>query len=493
MSDRDAILTTAEMQEADRLSIAAGITGCDLMEAAGKGVAEVVANHAAQSGRRVAVLCGPGNNGGDGFVAARYLEGAGFEVAVSLLGDRANLTGDAKTMAERYAGPIAALEPTSGRNADVVIDALFGAGLTRPLSGVAAEAVAAVNNSAATVVAVDVPSGLDGDTGDSDGPVIDADATVTFFRLKPGHLLLPGRDLCGDITIVDIGTPETVLRQVGPTVFQNAPGLWRQHWPHLVYDAHKYARGHSVVVSGPMLATGAARLGAKAALRIGSGLVTVASPLDAAPIHAAQLTAIMIASFANRAGLREILSDQRKNAVLIGPGRGVFPETRDDVRCVLESGAATVLDADALTVFAGQEDVLEGAIAAKPHRPVVVTPHGGEFARLFPSATGSKLVRARTAARRLSAVVVLKGRDTVIASPDGRAAINDNAPPILATAGSGDVLAGCITGLLAQSMPAFEAACAAVWLHGAAAEKFGLGLIAEDLPDQLPSVLRNLF
>lgn len=486
------LLTTDEMGRADRLAAVHGTPSLTLMENAGRGVARE-ARAMLGAGRRVAVLCGPGNNGGDGFVAARYLSEGGAEVDVALLGEVGALKGDAAVMAQRWGG---AIRPLSGRvadGADVVVDALFGAGLARPIAGVAADAIAAINAATLPVLAVDVPSGLDGSTGQPTGPVVEATRTVTFFRRKPGHLLMPGRQLCGPVIVDDIGVPDSVLAEIGVSTWANAPALWgaRFPWPRL--DGHKYSRGHAVVVSGPVAHTGAARLGARGALRIGTGLVTVASPEDAVAINAAQLTAIMLLPFDRAAGLARILEDKRKNAVLLGPALGVGEATRQLVHAALASGAATVLDADALTSFADNPDDLFRAIAAIAGRPVVLTPHDGEFQRLF-SDLGSecKLTRARAAALRSSATVVLKGPDTVIAGTDGRATINENAPPWLATAGAGDVLGGFVAGLLAQRMAAFEAACAAVWLHGAAASAFGPGLIAEDLPESLPAVLRAL-
>jgi NAD(P)H-hydrate epimerase len=372
------------------------------------------------------------------------------------------------------------------------------------------------------VVAVDVPSGLDGTTGASTGPAVQATCTVTFFRLKPGHVLLPGRSLCGDVRLADIGIPDLVLQEIRPRTFVNRPGLWRKDYPWPRIDGHKYTRGHAVVVSGPAESTGAARMGARGALRIGAGLVTVVGPATATAVNATHLTAIMVKAVGADAALAEYLSEVRRNAVLIGPGAGVGAGTAATVLTALASPAAAVLDADALTSFAPGEseapvratgfgfvvrgaepgptpDGLFRAIKARA-APVVLTPHEGEFKRLFGDkagqkageVAGSKLERTRRAAETSGAVVILKGPDTVIAAPDGRAAINDNAPPWLATAGSGDVLAGLVTGLLAQHMPAFEAACAAVWLHGECANRLGLGLIAEDLPEALPHVLQHL-
>lgn len=485
------LLTAEEMARADRLAVAAGVASLSLMEHAGRAVAEEVVRRFPES-ETVVVLCGPGNNGGDGFVAARHLVEHGYKVRLGFDCEETRLPEDARVMAERFPGPREALRPELLAGADVVIDALFGSGLTRPVEGKLARLIESVNASGLPVVAVDVPSGIDGTAGQVRGVAVRAAATVTFFRAKPGHLLLPGRLHCGDLSLAAIGIPDHVLAEIGPRTFANEPPLWLQHYPWPKEDGHKYARGHAVVVSGPAYSTGAARLGARGALRIGAGLVTVASPRDAILVNAAQLTGIMVREADDARGLGALLADPRKNAVLIGPGVGVGERTREMVLTVLGSDVALVLDADALTSFAEQPDRLFGAIAARA-APVVLAPHDGEFARLFGDlAALPKLERAREAAARSGAIVVLKGPDTVVATPDGRALINAATSPWLATAGTGDVLAGMILGLLAQAMPAFEAASAAVWLHGAAARAFGPGLIAEDLPEMLPEVLHNL-
>lgn len=485
------LLAPDEMACADKLAVVAGVASLSLMEAAGQAVADV-ARRLVAPGARVGVLVGPGNNGGDGFVAARLLKRASYDVRLFLLGEKAALKGDAAEMARRFDGPVRPLDPANLESLNLIIDALFGAGLSRPLDGLAADTVAAVAASGTPVLAVDVPSGLDGATGDAAGPVMRATETVTFFRLKPGHLLYPGRKLCGRLRLADIGIPARVLSEIDIRTFANTPALWGAalRWPSP--DGHKYARGHAVVVSGPAEATGAARLGARGALRAGAGLVTVASPLDAVTVNAHHLTAIMLKPFEGPEGLAELLEDRRRNAVLIGPGGGVGEAMRRLVEAALRTTASVVLDADALTSFAGNLSRLRGEIETRTPRSVVLTPHDGEFTRLFGDVPGSRLARARHGAREVGAVVVLKGADTVIAAPDGRAAINANAPAWLATAGSGDVLGGIITGLLAQGVPAFEAACAGVWLHGAAASDFGPGLIAEDLPERLPGVLARL-
>ncbi len=485
------ILTVAQSVEADRLAAATGIASIELMENAGRAVADVVASCAPAAA--VVVLCGPGNNGGDGLCAARHLSQRDCRVRVHSLVDQSVLRGDAEEMARRWAGPILPAFPEVLQQATIIVDALFGAGLSRPLDGLAADLVRAVNASGSTVIAADVPSGLHGDLGrpidGPDGICVRATRTVTFFRAKPAHFLMPGRRFCGALTVADIGIPRQVLDNIQPHNFANGPELWQRRYPVPAPDGHKYRRGHAVVVSGPMHATGAARLAARGALRVGAGLVSVASPTGAVGINAAQLTAIMVKPFDGAKGLTTLLSDRRLNAVVIGPGCGAGAGTQDLVAAVLASGAAAVLDADALTSFSDDPSLLFRQL----HENCVLTPHEGEFERIFPGVLGAssmKLEAAREAATKAGCVVLLKGADTVVASPDGRAAINSNAPPFLATAGAGDVLTGMIGGLMAQGMNAFDAANAAAWLHGEAAARFGPGLIAEDLPEQLPGVLQ---
>ena len=488
------LLSNAEMAQADRLAIAGGIASIDLMENAGRAVANAAAR---MPGRRVVVVTGPGNNGGDGFVAARHLAERGFAVRLTFVGDRERLKGDAALAAERWKGPAEEASPLTLTDCDVVIDALFGAGLDRDVTGLPQIMIQAMNASRAPVIAVDLPSGVNGTTGAVMGVAVEAARTVTFFRRKTGHFLLPGRLCCGTIEIADIGIPASVLSRIGPTVFANSPPLWRHAFPKPNPGGHKYSRGHAVVVSGGLSTTGAARLAARGALRAGAGLVTVASPREALAVNAAASLAVMVRPVDGSDELAEFLTDQRRNAVILGPGGGVGSAMRKQVGAALAANAAVVLDADALTSFAGEPAALASSIG-KSRGNVVLTPHDGEFVRLFGnlediSNSNSKLEKTRLAARLTGAVVLCKGPDTVIAHPEGRAAITDNAPATLATAGSGDVLAGLIGGLLAQGMPAFEAACAAAWLHGEAAREFGPGLIAEDLPEMLPRVYGRLF
>lgn len=483
LNSRTALLEVRQMGEADRLTIAAGLSGVALMENAGRAVATAIMKR--WPARRTTVLCGPGANGGDGFVTARHLAEAGWSVRLALLGTRDRLKGDARHHAERWNGVIEPLSPDVLEGAELVVDALFGSGLSRKLEGVAAETLAACAPRRVELVAVDVPSGLMGDTGEALGAV-PVRLTVTFFRKKPGHLLLPGRLLCGEIVVADIGTPLSTLVEIKPETFENDPALWLSRLPIAGAGDDKHDRGHALISGGyPM--TGAARMAARGAARAGAGLTSIAIPEISLPIYAAALTSIMLQPLARPEDFAELLGGDRFSAFLIGPGAGTGKETRDRALAMLATERPTVLDADAITAFQDDPATLDAAIVG----PCVLTPHEAEFRRLF-DFTGDKLTRARAAARRMGAVVVLKGADTVIASPDGRAIINSNAPPTLATAGSGDVLGGIVLGLLSQGMDPFRAAAAAVWLHGAAAAAFGPGLLAEDLPDLLPAVFRGL-
>jgi NAD(P)H-hydrate epimerase len=483
------ILSVAQMTAADSFAVGHGVASLDLMEHAGRAVADAIA--ARWTPCKISVLCGPGNNGGDGYVAARFLVERGFDVWVETLVDRAALKGDAAAMAARWTGKTMTLAENNPE-ADIYIDALFGAGLSRALEGQARRIAELSVHNADRFIAVDVPSGLSGDTGKALGGVaVHAALTVTFFCKKPGHVLFPGRAMCGAVEVADIGIPLAALDAIKPQMFENGPAVWGAQFPRTHMMGHKYTRGHCVVVSGPAHATGAARLAAMAALRGGAGLVSVASPRDAVPINAAHLTAIMIKPLAGADSLAKLLEDARLNAVVIGPGVGVGPATQNMVGDVLSSKAGAVLDADALTSFAGAPSDL----FAQLREPAVLTPHAGEFAKLFPGLlerSKSKIDAAREAAACAGCTVLLKGADTVIANPRGDVIVNTNAPPTLATAGAGDVLAGIIGAHLAQGMGSFHEAAAAVWLHGAAATLFGQGLIAEDLPELLPAALTAL-
>ena len=491
---RHLLLTNAQMRAADTRTITAGTPSYALMTRAGEAVAAAAEAMLAGEGGLL-IVCGPGNNGGDGLVAARILAERGRTVGVALLSPPDRMKGDAARALADWRGPVVPADEITPSRAALLIDALFGSGLDRDLDDLAQGVVERLNAARRPILAVDIPSGIDGDTGQVRGVAVKATRTITFARRKPGHLLYPGRAHCGSVQVADIGIADETVATVAGGAFSNHPDLWRATFPAPRADIHKYGRGHTLVLSGDATHTGAARLSARGALRAGSGLVTLASPKDALAVNAAHLTAVMLRPCDGPAHLEEILADARFSAVALGPALGVGGATREVVRVALRSGRAAVLDADALTSFEGEQAVLFTAIAAQD-RPVVLTPHEGEFARLCRGHMGlgeahSKLERARQAAAFSGAVIVLKGPDTVIAAPDGRAAINENGTPYLATAGSGDVLTGIIAGLLAQGMAGFDAACAGAWLHAEAGALFGPGLIAEDLPEMLPEILED--
>lgn len=489
------IFTADEVRRADALAVSAGASSFDLMAQAGAAVA-AAARAMLDGPGPVAVICGPGNNGGDGFVAARLLAAAGVSVSVVLIGDRDRLSRDAALAAAHWGDRVCPASEARLPEAGLIIDALFGVGLARDLDGEARAVVEAINAAGRPVLAVDLPSGIDSDTGAVRGLAVRANRTVTFQRRRPGHLLMPGRAHCGSIEVADIGLDADILARIGARIFANEPPLWRPAFPKPSLDAHKYKRGHAVVVSGAMSHTGAARLAARAALRVGAGLVTLASPADALMVNAAHLTAIMLWRCDGPEGLAGMLADPRFNAVALGPALGVGDATCAMVAAALGGGRMVVLDADAITSFESSAADLAQLIG-QAEGAAVLTPHEGEFLRLFAGRDDvtmpqSKLERARRAAAATGAVMVLKGPDTVVAAPDGRAAINATGSPYLATAGSGDVLTGLIAGLAAQGMKPFEAACAGVLLHGEAGRTLGPGLIAEDLPEAMPGVLKRL-
>jgi ADP-dependent NAD(P)H-hydrate dehydratase / NAD(P)H-hydrate epimerase len=490
------VLTSAEMERADRLTIAAGTPGFALMLSAGQAMAEAAMDLVEEG--PILVVAGRGNNGGDGFVAAAELAARGREVSVILLCERDNLQGDAASAAKGWKYPVLPFNPQAIGRPALIIDALFGAGLNRAVKGEPHDMIEAINANGAPVLAVDLPSGINADTGAVMGVAINATETVTFFRLKPAHLLLPGRVHCGRVRVADIGIDPGVLAEIRPQTFENTPEFWRKSFPVPRIDGHKYARGHTIVASGDIAATGAARMAARGSLRAGAGLVTLASPRDALAVNASALTAVMVRAIDTAAEFAELLTDKRLNACVIGPGVGLGQRTRDFILAALSAKRGLVLDADALTSFAEAPDRLFEAIKASHDPQVVLTPHEGEFPRLFSDISNkhplrSKLERVRAAAERSGAVVLVKGPDTVVASPERRATIAANAPPWLATAGAGDVLSGMIAGMLAQGVPAFEAASIGVWMHGEAAREAGPGLIAEDLPEVLPAVFRRLY
>lgn len=484
----DLLVTPAEMASIDQAAARSGIDSSLLMRSAGMAVAAAALRQFAGSAR-IAVLCGPGNNGGDGYVAASALAECGAKVAVFALGDVAALSGDAARARSLWPGPVEPLDAFEPERGDLVIDALFGAGLSRDLPENVVELIGRVNRSGLPVLAVDLPSGVDGRTGAVRGAAFQARHTVTFMAAKPGHWLLPGRSLCGALEVFDIGIPKRIVEAEAGRLRLNSPVVWSAWGGDLSASTHKFKRGHLVVFSGDRQATGAARLAAAAGLAAGAGLVTVASGKAALGVNAAHLTAVMVAEVEGKRDLAKWLQDRRLGSFVLGPGFGVGKKARDFALALCDR--SLVLDADGITSFRSNRDELFAALS-RGGGQMVMTPHEGEFARLFPEIAGddtlSKIEKAQKAARMSHAVVVYKGADTVVAAPDGRAVLNGNAPPWLATAGSGDVLAGITGAHLAQGMPAFAAAAAAVWRHGAAGNRAGRGLTAETLISAIPPI-----
>ena len=481
------LLRVGEMARADRLAIDGGVQGYALMRAAGAAVARTIIDR--YDPGTVAILCGPGNNGGDGFVVASLLAERGWTVRVGLLGDRDALTGDAALAAGDYTGPCDPLGPNILADATLVVDAVFGAGLNRDIGGAAADTLAAIGDM--PVIAIDMPSGVSGDSGEIlAGGLVQATATISFFRGKAGHWLLPGRMACGELVIADIGIPDTVLDTVDPMLALNHPALWAKALPRVTPVSHKYNRGYVLVAGGAEL-LGAAFLATRAAQRAGAGIVTVAAPMQQGPLYRLALESAVIRSVKDTRAFIEVLEDPRIGCTVIGPGLGVIAAgSHEKVLAVLRDGRPAIIDADALVLFESSPQTLFDAIKG----PVLLTPHDGEFRRLFPDLADmpNKLDRARQAAARSRATILLKGYDTVIADPSGCAVINGNAPANLATAGAGDVLAGTIAAFIAGGMPVFAAACAGAYVHGAAAAAFGPGLIASDLPSLLPAAIEKV-
>lgn len=477
------IISVAQMRAIDEAAAAAGVPSATLMENAGRAVAEAVAKRFKPC--PTAVLCGPGNNGGDGWVAARILSEQGWPVWVETLTPRDQLKGDAAAAASRWRGDTFAIGQDNPM-AELFIDALFGAGLSRSLEGEAARLAMSLSRAPERVVAVDVPSGLDGDTGEPLGELsFRAGLTVTFVRKKPAHVLMPGRVQCGEIVVADIGAPDHVVAGQDIRLWENHPTLWEIPWPEP--QSHKHARGHAIVASGGHSRTGAARLAARAALRVGAGLVTVLSPMDALAENAAQLTAIMLREATDESAYAE--AARLAQCLVIGPAFGTSDAHYKLLCAAIDAKprCPLVLDADALTLLSP----LTHGFTERD----VMTPHVGEFRRAFPgiySASHTRIEAARAAAAYARCIVLFKGPDTVIAAPDGRAIVNTTGTPFLATAGSGDVLAGLIAGLISQGMDSFDAAAAGAWLHGRAAERRGPGLIAEDLDEEVSALLNSL-
>lgn len=486
------VLTNAQMCEADRLTIEDGTPGYDLMTAAGQAVANIV--HEYYPDYAVLVLCGPGNNGGDGFVAAMFLQDMGHEVTVMSLVPGRKFKGDAKKAYKDWN------KHSEGKVLDfkarpdlpektVVVDAVFGTGLSKSLEAPVTDVFEAVKTSDWPVAAVDIPSGVNGDTGETDPHTLEAAQTVTFFRKKMGHVLMPGLSLCGNVSVHDIGIPEEVIEQTGYALLNNDVLLWQGKLPHPESKGHKYSRGHLVLLGGERM-TGAARMASEAAMRAGAGLCTIVADEKAAEVYQKAAVHVMYEPLDGFMDFINHLDDDRRNVILMGPGAGLTDTQglQDAILAALDTGKPLLLDADAISCFTSNPERLYGAL----HKKCVLTPHEGEFAKLFPELKGSRLEQAGKAAELVKAVVLLKGPDTIIAQAGKETVVNTHATPWLATAGSGDVLAGIIAGLMAQGMEAFDAACAGSWIHGEAGERKGPGLVAPDIIEEIPAVLRDL-
>nr|WP_281501696.1 NAD(P)H-hydrate dehydratase [Kordiimonas laminariae] len=486
------LLTPAEAREADEWAIQNGTSGWSLMEAAGRAAADILVEYIGtpiEAGGEILILCGPGNNGGDGFVIARHLDDWGYPVKVALSCAETNLKGDAAVALKRWEGPTISMASVDCSKASVIVDALFGTGQDRPLEGAVVDVIETANTVDAFRFAIDVPSGLNAENGIPFGLCFSADATVTFSSKKPGHMIAPGRFLCGgvdNVHVADIGIGKAVYDSIDSNHFANEPGLWSACYPCMGPATHKYDRGHLLVLGGREPTLGASRLASISALRAGAGLVTLAAPSETYSIQASVLTDVMVRRFDSVFGFVGVMSDARITTVLLGPGAGVGEKTIELIQHAGEKERHMVLDADALTSLQGRAEILADYDCQK-----VLTPHDGEFARLFPDLDimVDRIAAVRAASKRINAVVVLKGVSTLIAAPDGRVAITSNAPAYLSVGGTGDVLSGIIASLVVQGMPAFEAAAAGVWIHGEAANKAGRGMIASDLLKFLSAAL----
>ncbi|MET0546983.1 MAG: NAD(P)H-hydrate epimerase [Caulobacterales bacterium] len=483
------ILSVVQMQAAEAAAIAAGISGRTLMETAGVAVAETIVKLFPR--RPVLVLCGPGNNGGDGYVVARRLNELGWPVRVMALTGEGGLKGDAALAAADWTGPVEAFDPAKLGEPGLIVDALFGVGLNRPLDGPTAEMIAKIASADIPVVAVDVPSGISGDLARPLGPAFVAKATVTFCRKKPAHLLEPARSMSGQIVVADIGISDAIIAGLNLTVFENGPDLWSAALPWPGSLSNKHARGRLAVWAsgpnrGPSLSCGAPRLSAIAGQRSGAGWVTLGVLADDIPPLGADAASLVHIALGEPDHITKFFANHQ--AGIVGPGLGQFDDAKKVVLAALSGGQPCVVDADAISMFADRPEELFQALP----EGAVLTPHGGEFKRAFPAifeAGPEKLSVTIAAAKACGRVVLFKGPDTVIAAPDGRARINVHATPFLASAGTGDVLAGIIGGLMAQGMDSFDAASAAAWIHGEAGLRLGAGLIADDLPGLLPDIL----
>ena len=491
------ILTSKQTKNLDILSIKNGVSLSNLMENAGEASFDIIINQIIPNilnfNNKITILCGPGNNGGDGFVIAKKLCQKNFDVTVCSPFDKHKFNPTVKTKLKSCTFDIVNPSQKLFKRADLIIDALFGVGLNRDINKELSYLIKLVNKEKKFVVSIDIASGLDSDTGEERPISINADHTISFQTPKPCHYLLPGKIKTGKLSIVQIGIPKKVFNNIKnlSKIYLNTMDLWKSHFPRPNEYDHKYSRGHLLVQSGDKFSTGASRLASLSALRVGAGIVTLASTDESAMINAAHLTSVMVKNINTKKDFIDFYNKRKVNAFLIGPGCGLTKYTKELSLVAIKTGLPVVLDADSISVFEDEPNELFSAIK-KYNKNVILTPHEGEFKRIFKNSIGSKISKASKASRESSAIIIYKGNDTIISSPNSHLAISDKTSPFLATAGSGDILAGICAGLLSQGMDAFMAACAGQWFHKKIGEISGPGMIADDMPGFIETFLPNI-
>jgi len=482
------ILSCKNHKDLDKRTIKKFIPGYKLMENAG-GVIFKIIKKKFKKKKKIKILCGPGNNGGDGFVVAKLLEENGFQdVELFCLVTKNKLKGDAKIAANNFNKNLKSFNDFKISSNDLIIDGIFGSGLKRNISGNLKKIIEKINLKKPYCISIDTPSGINGDTGEIQGTALKSNDTITFTTKKPGHLLSPGSEYCGNVIVGDIGINLEKL-SFKPRIFENHPDNWRSKFPWPNQKSHKYTRGFSLIICGEKM-TGASRLAARAAARIGCGLLCLGVPRKSFNIYSTENPIALIEIVDDKKDLNNLLKDKRINTILIGPGFGISKKKLELIlKVVKEKKRLIVLDADALKNNFKK-------ILLKNKTKIVITPHEGEFLQVL------KDLNIKNKKNKFSIVIefikktkinlILKGNKTLICSQDGKISINTNTSPFLATGGSGDVLAGMITGLISQGMDIFNACCASVWIHGEIGRMKGPGLIAEDLPEMIPKVLKKL-
>ena len=458
----------------------------DLMNNAGKLSAKYINKNLPK--KNILVLCGTGGNGGDGFITGNELKKYKWNVTISIIGDIEKITGDSLKAYKKLKIKNTNFNDINLDNIDYVIDAIFGIGLNRNLDNEYIKTIEKINNKKLPVIALDIPSGVNSDNGTISNATFNCFLTLTYSAYKLGHYLLPSAEKCGKIVLLDIGIPKPLIKNTKPVINLNSPSIWKDKivWPKV--NDHKYSRGCIVIIGGPKEMTGAARLAAKAAQRAGSGIVILACDKNSSDIYYRTLTSQIVKSYRNIPELKNIIKDKRINSVVIGPGLGI--NNKNVVKNVLKHSNNIIIDADAITCFQNDIKSFKDLIRNKT---VILTPHEGEFKKLFPNIKGNLVDKAIYAAKKLNSIIVLKSANTIIASQNNHVILNKYGSRWLATAGSGDVLAGIIGALLSNGMDAFHAAAFGVWIHSSAGIYFGPGLIAEDISDLIPKIYKKIY